>query len=134
MAEGQFARNHQYAAEMRLRDAGFCARLAGNSWSSPEWQWASFEWRWRYCGWRWRRGCVEDTFISISIKLQCITCRSLDDEEEKMTEMWFVPADVQEVRKIYRSMTHCQSLQLDPNDSYESDGGKGTKNIYINFE
>lgn len=36
--------------------------------------------------------------------------------------MWLVPADTAEVDKIYTSMTQCQILHPDPNDSFSDDG------------
>lgn len=42
--------------------------------------------------------------------------------------MWLVPADLQEVEKIYGAMTTCQGLHPDPNDSF-SDGDEG--NAYL---
>lgn len=39
-----------------------------------------------------------------------------------MTQMWLIPADSEEVDKIYSTMVQCQILNPDPNDSLSEDG------------
>lgn len=39
-----------------------------------------------------------------------------------MTQMWLMPADTEDVEKIYNAMVQCQILNPDPNDSLSEDG------------
>lgn len=39
-----------------------------------------------------------------------------------MTQMWLIPADTEDVEKIYNAMVQCQILNPDPNDSLSEDG------------
>lgn len=43
--------------------------------------------------------------------------------------MWLIPADIEDVEKIYNAMVQCQILNPDPNDSLSEDG-----KIFINWE
>lgn len=44
------------------------------------------------------------------------------DEDAEMTQMWLIPADSEDVEKIYNAMVQCQILNPDPNDSLSEDG------------
>lgn len=44
------------------------------------------------------------------------------DEDAEMTQMWLIPAESEEVEKIYSAMVQCQILNPDPNDSLSEDG------------
>lgn len=51
------------------------------------------------------------------------------DEDAEMTQMWLIPADSEEVDKIYSTMVQCQILNPDPNDSLSEDG-----EIFIDYK
>lgn len=48
-----------------------------------------------------------------------------DNDEPAITEMWLLPADDNEVDKMYQSMTDCQVLNPDENDDGSDDDDEG---------
>lgn len=41
-----------------------------------------------------------------------------EDEEPRMTEIWYTPHDENRIEEIFEAMKHCQSLHPDPNGLY----------------
>lgn len=51
------------------------------------------------------------------------------DEDSELTQMWFTPAEFEEVAKIYNIMVQCQILNPELDDSLSEDG-----EILINYK
>lgn len=68
------------------------------------------------------------TIILVASKL-CYKTTLILDEDAEMTQMWLIPADSEEVDKIYSTMVQCQMLNPDPNDSLSEEG-----EIFIDYK